>query len=207
MLRLRRLVGDIRRASRSGRGGRLGETFRARRRNRATRRGWCRSPNGTSVVHGTTSANHRRTESAATLRPNSNRNRLRTCSEHSNAGTDADGRRHDGHDPRSHEANLLVRPRPRRPETAETSTTFGQWAHPHPEPHPPPARGAGVDGASLPPPTDANTDRSRTAFGCPSGQVAGSLAADIDRRSSKVASQVLQRNSYTGMVDSVDLVD
>lgn len=80
-----------------------------------------------------------------------------------------------------------------RRESTEAGT---QWAQPHPVPHPPPERGA-TDGVGAPAeaPTDANTDKRRTAPSCPAGHVAGSLAADMVRRSSKVASQVLQRNS------------
>jgi len=67
-------------------------------------------------------------------------------------------------------------------------------------PHPP-ARGAAGAGAELPPeaPTEANTDNRRTAPSCPSGQVAGSDASDMGRRTSKVLSQVRHRNSYNGM--------
>ena len=79
-----------------------------------------------------------------------------------------------------------------------------QWAQPQPEPHPPPERGAGA-GAAEPDdaPTEANTDKSRTAFSWPCGHVAGSLASAIGRRTSKVVSQVLQRKSYSGMSPSV----
>jgi hypothetical protein len=206
--RPRSLVDGTRRADRNDRRERLVPTARGGPRSRATRRRSCHSPNGTSVGHETTSANRRRTESASTLRPNSHRDRLRARTECSRTHTDADCRRHDGHDPRSHTINLLVLlPRRRAGESNFHQSTYRQCAHPQPEPHPPPVRGAGLDEVATAPPTDANTDRRRTAFAWPSGHVAGSLAADMDRRSSNVTSQVLQRNSYTGMRVSVDLVD
>jgi len=72
-----------------------------------------------------------------------------------------------------------------------------QWQAQWP-PHPPDGRaaGAGADADDDPlPPTEANTLSNRTAPAWPSGHVAGSLAPDIGRRSSKRASQVVQRNS------------
>ncbi len=59
--------------------------------------------------------------------------------------------------------------------------------------------GAAAGAAEPLAPTDANTLRTRTALSCPFGHVAGELASLIGRRSSKVVSQDLQRNSYNGM--------
>lgn len=53
----------------------------------------------------------------------------------------------------------------------------------------------GADPADAPPPWLANTESRRTAPSCPCGQVAGSFDSLIERRSSKVSSQVRQRNS------------
>jgi len=61
-------------------------------------------------------------------------------------------------------------------------------------PQPPVARGMLFCGADAPP-TEANTLSKRTALSCPSGHVAGVSASDIERRSSKTESHVLQRNS------------
>ena len=73
-----------------------------------------------------------------------------------------------------------------------------QRAQPHVEPQPPPDVGAEATGADDPPaeaPTLANTDSSRTALSWPAGHDAGSLDSAIERRTSKVSSQDLQRNS------------
>lgn len=60
----------------------------------------------------------------------------------------------------------------------------------------PPARGIGAGAlAAGAAPVLANTDSRRTAPGWPCGHVAGSLASLIGRRTSKVSSQVRQRNS------------
>jgi hypothetical protein len=72
-----------------------------------------------------------------------------------------------------------------------------QWWQPQAEPQPPPDDGAGALAAEDEPdaPTLANTDRSRTALSWPTGHDAGALDSAIDRRSSKVSSQVRQRYS------------
>lgn len=70
-----------------------------------------------------------------------------------------------------------------------------QWAQAHPAPQPP---DGGADRVGAGAPVLANTDSRRTAPGCPSGHAAGSFAALIGRRSSKVSSHVRQRNSYSG---------
>ena len=103
-------------------------------------------------------------------------------------GTDSHGGCHDGHDPGRHADKLLA-------TGASGRSDDDQCAQPQPVPQPPPVRGAGAADGPADAPTEANTDNRRTAPSCPTGQVAGSLAADMERRSSKVASQVLQRNS------------
>lgn len=54
-----------------------------------------------------------------------------------------------------------------------------------------------------PAPTEENTLSSRTESTWPAGHDAGEFASDMGRRSSKVASQVRHRYSYSGMAESV----
>jgi hypothetical protein len=92
------------------------------------------------------------------------------------------------------------------PDCPERPSWFGQWAQPQDDPQPTPARGAAgaVDEApAADAPTLENTDSSRTAPAWPDGHSAPRLDSAIERRTSKVSSQVLQLNSYSGTVDTV----
>ena len=53
----------------------------------------------------------------------------------------------------------------------------------------------------LRPPVEANTDNRLMVSVWPPGHKAGALASLIERFSSNTVSQVLQRNSYVGMVE------
>jgi hypothetical protein len=55
--------------------------------------------------------------------------------------------------------------------------------------------GAGELDPLLDAPTLAKTESNRTALSCPDGHDAGRCDSAIERRTSKVSSQVLQRNS------------
>ena len=55
--------------------------------------------------------------------------------------------------------------------------------------------GAGELDPLLDAPTLAKTESKRTALSCPDGHDAGRWDSAIERRTSKVSSQVLQRNS------------
>jgi hypothetical protein len=52
-----------------------------------------------------------------------------------------------------------------------------------------------VDGIEPDAPTLANTESSRTALSCPEGHDVGAFDSAIERRNSKVSSQVRQRYS------------